>query len=433
VLRRLALPKRQQHHGGRDLDDRNAMMDRHKLAKWHADQKHHMRRACNRPYVMGGEDALARAKKERPSELQLLHDSQEDATAIISSFQHKASSRVFEIDTKALLDTTNDNYSMERWMIEKASNTSVFDNVQNSLPELLTMRRDRIGMTFDGWKRNVQMLRKYRRIFMNRIIRVQRQRLQNCFEMWVEFYDEVLEQRRVAEGLQSDSPPRSSTMSERDRQAAKEKIWEEKAMEKQAAKKLELIQKNADKKEEARKAHLAEMAALRQAAVERQAELAGQRALEDERKRDELADQLKALEVHRKRETDERRRQEAADADRLEKEAEEQAKLDKAADLTLALFANQRAVSMAKQAQEEPEDIEDQFNKMMGKGTEKEAAADPASRLAAMSLEQLLAKAADSGLSAEEVDEIDDEGDPKAALIALLLPLELAQEGEADA
>ena len=68
-----------------------------------------------------------------------------------------------------------------------------------------------------------------------------------------------------------------------------------------------------------------------------------------------------------------------------------------------------------------------------GKVTEKEAAADPASRLAAMSLEQLLAKAADSGLSAEEVDEIDDEGDPKAALIALLLPLELAHEGEADA
>ena len=47
-------------------------------------------------------------------------------------------------------------------------------------------RRRRLVLGFDTWQDNVRMMRKYRRIFMARIMRMNRQRLERSIDRWVE-------------------------------------------------------------------------------------------------------------------------------------------------------------------------------------------------------------------------------------------------------
>ena len=49
-------------------------------------------------------------------------------------------------------------------------------------------RRRRLVLGFDTWQENVRMMRKYRRIFMARIMRMNRQRLERSIDRWVENY-----------------------------------------------------------------------------------------------------------------------------------------------------------------------------------------------------------------------------------------------------
>lgn len=263
---------------------------------------------------------------------------------------------------------------MERWLIEKQSGSSVYSNVQNSLPELLTQRKKRLTRCFSSWADNVIMLRKYRRIFMNRIIRIQRLRLQSCFGWWVEFYDAAREQKWVESG--AIVPLQTRGLSERERQAAQEAVWAEKAKEKEQVKRLHIMERDAAKKRQASRDKQAEIAALRAAAVSKQDELTRLRDIEDERRRDDLAEQLVALEKERQREIGERKRREAIEAAELVKAAEEQAKLDRASDMTLALFSNQRAVSKAKAAQDAPQEVED-YMSLMKKSMKDEGQAEP--------------------------------------------------------
>ena len=183
-------------------------------------------------------------------------------------------------------------------------------------------------------------------------------------------------------------PLRASEMTEREKLAAREKVWEEKARAKEHQKRQQILERDAAKKRQAARDRQAEIEALRAEAIAKSEELARQRAVEDEKKRcvdqdafrrppprvrplnaiplllfepdrNELAEQLQALEKEREREISERKRREGIEAERVAKEAAEQERLERASDLTLNLFANLRAVTKAKEAEEYDAPVDD--------------------------------------------------------------------------
>ena len=146
-----------------------------------------------------------------------------------------------------------------------------------ALPELLVARRRRLTMVYDTWRTNTQLLRKYRRIFMARIIRLNRQRLVRFFERWVDYLIDV--RGDVAKGGDVES---SFGMSAEDlaaqNRAEMEAVWAEKAAAKAAEKKRQIAERDRERKEAMARKRAAELKSFRDAAASRERELSEARA-----------------------------------------------------------------------------------------------------------------------------------------------------------
>ena len=347
MSRRIAAPKRVSHWAGGEATDPRA------TAKWYNEQHKHMRRGCQLPNAL---PKLVPKKSEETKAVSALI-SDDRSSAVLDVFKHQAWARVFESDVSSLLDNSNPDFAMERTLLEQGADASLYNDVREALPELLVARRRRLTMVYDTWRTNTQLLRKYRRIFMARIIRLNRQRLVRFFERWVDYLIDV--RGDVAKGGDVES---SFGMSAEDlaaqNRAEMEAVWAEKAAAKAAEKKRQIAERDRERKEAMARKRAAELKAFRDAATSRERELSEARA---EAEAEKLREQEVFAERLRKEEAEEYRREVAARAafrKQQEDAEEEAAKLERASGAMLDVFGDHKAATAARDSLKEPEIID---------------------------------------------------------------------------
>ena len=343
MSRRISSPKRVSHWTGGEATDPKAM------ASWYSHQAKHMRRGCQLPPV------LPKIEAKKSEEQLALSALQSDTTAqgVMDVFKHQAWSRVFESDMNSLLNDTNGDYAMERALLTTNVDTSLYNDVRDALPELLVARRRRLTMVYDTWRSNTQMLRKYRRIFMARIIRMNRQRLERSMKSWCEFVAAI--KGEVLANAKSTNEGVSAAEIAAQNREAMEAVWAEKAAARAAEKKKLIAERDAKRKEEAARERAQELQNFRVAAAAREAEIEKAREERNTLKRE--ADE-KVLARARAEEAKDRARENAAREarDKAAREAREEAdKLERASASILDVFGDSRANAAARESLKEPE------------------------------------------------------------------------------
>jgi len=362
MSRRLYSPKRVSHWSGGEATDPKA------TAAWYSNQNKHMRRGCQLPPVL----PKLEAKKSEEHQALAALASDERAQSVMDVFKHQAWSRVFESDTKSLLNDTEGAYAMERALLSQNVDSSLYNDVREALPELLVARRRRLTMVYDTWRANTQLLRKYRRIFMARIIRMNRQRLERSMKCWCQFVAAIKGEIN-ANAASTNEGASAKEIADQNR-AAMEAVWAEKAAERAAEKKRLILERDAARKEQAARERAGELKAFRDQAATREAELtkireakAAEMRIVDERV------QARAREEEGK----DRARENAARLARdkaAQEEREEAEKLERASHSILDVFGDSRATAAARESLKTPEPepvIEDAAAKEL---TEKEGA-----------------------------------------------------------
>ena len=355
MSRRLTSPKRVSHWAGGETTDPKAM------ASWYSSQHKHMRRGCQLPPVLPKIEAKQNDEQLALSAL----TSESSAQGVMDVFKHQAWSRVFESDMNSLLDTSNGDYAMERALLTTNVDTSLYNDVREALPELLVARRRRLTMVYDTWRSNTQLLRKYRRIFMARIIRMNRQRLERSMRSWCEFVESIKGEEVLANANSTNEGVSAAEIAAQNR-AAMEAVWAEKAAARAAEKKRLILERDAARKEQAARDRAAELQSFRQAATAREAELEKSREARNTLKReaDEKYQERARAEAAKDRAREKAAREAREKTAREAREAAEQ--LERASGSILDAFADSRAEAAArdalKEAEPEPE-LEDAAGK----------------------------------------------------------------------
>jgi|EP01049_Picozoa_sp_SAG25_P011070 hypothetical protein len=237
--RRIAEPKRVSRWAGGEPTNAQAM------ARWYQEQSRHMRRGCDLPYLLPPPRRVAR---EDP--VAALLDSAE-SSAVLDRFLNQARARAFESDAASVIDGDDDGgYAMERMLLGQ-NDASVYDDVKDALPELLVARRRRLMTGFETWRNNVRLMRKYRRIFMARIMRMNRQRLERCVQRWVAMW-RFATGRDDPQETAADAPLDTKDL-RADNREEMEAVWAAKAAAKAEAKRLAMLDRMKAKKDEERR------------------------------------------------------------------------------------------------------------------------------------------------------------------------------------
>ncbi len=343
MSRRITSPKRVSHWAGGETTDPKAM------ASWYSSQSKHMRRGCQLPPVLPKMEAK---KSEEQLALSAL-TSDASAQGVMDVFKHQAWSRVFESDVKSLLDDSNGDYAMERALLTTNVDTSLYNDVREALPELLVARRRRLTMVYDTWRSNTQLLRKYRRIFMARIIRMNRQRLERSMLKWCDFVQSI--RGEVLANASSTNAGVSAAEIAAQNREAMEAVWAEKAAQRAAEKKRLILERDAARKEQAARERAAELQSFRKAAAAREAELEKSREARNTLKREaeEKYQERARAEAAKDRAREKAAREAREKAEREKREAAEQ--LERASGSILNVFADSRAEAAAREALKEPE------------------------------------------------------------------------------